>query len=139
MLCKIFHIVQTTKQLKRRLESSLLSTIREGFCTSRLAEIYNKRIARSGDDNQKVGHISIVESGGQATISGSGEIFEKFIETGLIQNLSGNGQKPVNFYEAGFKTAPIRVINFDETFYGMHYDCRDSKHDLFKLSTRVSH
>ena len=37
------------------------------------------------------------------------------------------GQIPVKFFDANFKSATLREMNFNETFYGMDYDCHTSK------------
>ena len=71
--------------------------------------------------------------GGQITISGSGQEFENFQTSGVIEKLTGLSQKPVTFYEPDFKTAPLRIMNLDESYYGMQYDLRDSKNTYVKI------
>ena len=117
----------------RRIDYSLCNTVRAGFNTVRFAETYNKRTAQPGTQANTVGYISIIESGGQATLSGSGKIYENFKQTGLLQYFSGCGTKPVKFFDENFDTAPQREMNFDETYYGMHYDFRSSKISTFHL------
>ena len=121
-------------QLERRMSSSLYSAIHFCFNTVRYAEIYNQRKGNEGK-NDNVGHISVIETGGQTTFSGSGEIYENFKKTGLIQNFSGYGHKPVSFFENGFDSALSREIKFNETYYDMHYDVRNS--ESFKIITTL--
>ena len=106
-------------QMARRIDSSLCNTVRAGF--------NNKRTVQAGTEEKPVGHISIIECGGQATISGSGKIYENFKATGLLNFFSGCGQIPITFFDENYDTAELREMNFDETYYGMHYDCRSSK------------
>ena len=139
--CKYSHVsllslLKTMKQVKRRLYSSLCSTVHVGFNTVRLAEIYNQRTTVPSPSNENVGYLSIVDTGGQTTISGSGKIFERFLSTGWVDTFSGYGTKPVTFLEKSFLCAPLRKMNFDETYYGMHYDCRKSKHLLMSCETK---
>ena len=110
--------------MQRRIYSSLCSTVRVGFNTVRLADIYNERTRELGEKKRNAGHISIVDTGKQTTISGSGEIFEIFQKTGLIKKFSGFGTKAMTFFDENFTRAPLRKMNFDETYYKMHYDCR---------------
>ena len=112
-------------QLERRMNSSLSSAIHYCFNTVRYAEIYNKR--KNSDESKPVGHISLVQTGNQMTLSGSGEIYEQFKAWGFLQNLSGIATEPVSFFQDGYKNAPVRAIKFDETYYDMHYDVRSSK------------
>ena len=133
--CLWHFILQTLPQLKRKMESSLFSTVHVGFNTVRFAEIYNDRTHKPGQEKKSVSHISVVDTGDQMTISGSGEIFEFFQQTGLLQKFSGYGEKPVTFFELGFKTASIRKMNLDETYYNMHYDIRHS--EKFLISTLI--
>ena len=76
---------------------------------------------------RNAGHISIIQIGGQATLSECGKIYDEFRETDFFKLYFASRQKPTDFYQDGFFTAPIREMNFDETFYGMHYDCHDSE------------
>ena len=113
------------------MESSLFNSVRAGFNTVRYAEIYNERKTTQDQTQQNVGHISIIQYGGQMTISGSGDIYENFKKGGLVGKVAGNAEKPVTFLEEGFDTAPLREMQFDETYYGMHYDCRSSEFSTY--------
>ena len=93
----------------------------------RYAKIYNTCIHKDAENKPSVGHIFLVDTGNQITISGSGEIFDFFLTTGLLQKFAGFGKKPVTFFKPGFKTAPLRKMNLDKTYYNMHYDVRHSK------------
>ena len=64
---------------------------------------------------------------GQSTMSGSGEMYEKFKKSGLLTKFSGYGEQPASFYDPNFEKASLREMNLDETYYGMDYDCRSSK------------
>ena len=118
---------KTLAQLKRRIRSSLRAAIRVSFNTVRYAEIYNQHNHEAGENLEEIGHISLLDIGGQATLSGSGAIYDKFQQTGLLQHFSGFGQKALTFFEKGYDKAPLRKMNLDETYYGMNYDVRDSK------------
>ena len=128
-------LLQSLPQLKRCIDSSVLSNAWVGFHTARPADIYNPR---SDNVNKVSGHISIMEIGGQATISGSGPIYEHFKATGIVKGFTGCGETARTFYQENFFEAPLWEINFDETYYGMHYDCRDSTYSLsFYLSNHI--
>ena len=118
---------QNLSELETNLYSCLRNAIRHGFNISRLAEYVQSRMYDEvGKDKQKVGHVLVVETGGQATISGTGEIFENFKTTGKIEGYSGYGQIPLTFFEKGYRTATVRYMNFDETYHRMPYDCTKS-------------
>ena len=106
--------------------------------TSYYATVLNERITPPGQNLKAVGHVSISDTGGQTTISGSGEIYENFKKMGKIENYSGFGQTPVNFYDPGFKTAVLRMMNFDESYHGMQYDaCRSTKLTLENMFVNI--
>ena len=73
---------------------------------------------------EDVGHVLVIDTGGQTTISGTGKIFDEFKESGTLKNYTGYGQEPKTFFEKGYKRAGVRYMNFDETYHGMPYDCR---------------
>ena len=123
----MFLLYKTLSQLERRLKSSLFASVRVGFNTARLAEIYNARTKETGKNAKLVTHISLMDLGGQSTMSGCGEIYENFKKSGLLTKFTGYGEKAASFYDPTFETAPLRELNLDETYYGMDYDCRSSK------------
>ena len=100
--------------------------MRNGFVTVRLADIFNRRTSNTEQNTVTTGHISVVQIGSQMTFSGSGKIWENFQMSGQIQEISGVNAQPTKFYDEGFFAADVRQMNFDETYYGMHYDCHDS-------------
>ena len=65
--------------------------------------------------------------GAQATLAGVGEVFEKFLETGILEGFTGCGQCPAKFDEEHFEDSPLRIMTFAESFYDMDYDCHESK------------
>ena len=85
---------------------------------------------------EDVGHVLVIDTGGQTTISGTGKIFDEFKESGTLKNYTGYGQEPKTFFEKGYKRAGVRYMNFDETYHGMPYDCRCSK-NFFFLHPRI--
>ena len=115
-------------ELETHLYSCLRNAVRAGINVSRLADYCQERFhTELGVGKKIVGHVSAIDTGGQTTISGSGEIFEKFKRTGELNGYAGCGQTPKTFFEPGYKTAPVRYMNLDETYHRMPYDCRDSK------------
>ena len=110
---------QTLPELIKKRKSQLMTALREGVTATRLADYYNDKMNK----RLTTGNITIIDTGEQTTICGSGEIFNKFLQSGKIENFSGFGQKPVNFYDSNFEVAPFRMITYDQTFRGMPYDC----------------
>ena len=103
------------------------TSLREGLDCICLAEHYNKRIHINSNCVESPGAILLIKTGEQCTICGAGTIYEEFKRTGKLINFTGYGEKPKSFYEQNFQEAPLRMINFDQTFYDMPYDCRESK------------
>ena len=79
------------------------------------------------DEHLKTGFVSLIDTGKQCTISGYGEIFDNFLKTYKLEGFTGFGRKPSGFYDADYETAPCRVMNFDQTYHKMPYDCRRSE------------
>ena len=118
---------QNLGELETNLYSTLRNAIRGGHNVSHLAEYIQTRLQKElGHDMKKVGHVSLVDTGGQTTFSGSGEIFEKFKKCWQLKDYSGFGLNPKTFFEEGFTTAPLRYMKFDETYHRMPYDCTNS-------------
>ena len=105
----------------------MCTSLREGVAATRVADFYNQKMSELGKIFGPTGCVVAVESGGQCTISGSGQIFDNFLLTGKIKHHSGYGREPVKFYEENFDKAPYRLMKFDQTFDNMPYDCRKSK------------
>ena len=108
----------------------MFAAVRVAFNTVRYAEVLNQRLCQAGQQPLSIGHFSVLDIGGQSTLSGSGEIYDEFLANGTLSKFSGYSERPVGFFETNFKTASLRKLRFDETYYGMQYDCRSSKHIL---------
>ena len=49
-------------------------------------------------------------------------MYENFLRTGKLTNYSGYGTEARKFEDNDFEAAPLRLINYDETFHKMPYD-----------------
>ena len=90
------------------------TSLREGLDCIRLAEHYNKRIHINSNCVESTGAILLIKTGEQCTIAGDGEIFQKFMQCGNLQEYGCNDQHPVSFYDENFETATFRNDEFDE-------------------------
>ena len=101
------------------------TAFRYGLVTKRMCDAYNSRCTIP---NQKLpGIVMLVKAGDQCTMSGSGEIYEKFKRTGVIDGFTENGLNPVKYTDPNYDAAALREMNFRDTFDGMKYDCTKSK------------
>ena len=124
----IYIFSKTLQELETNLYSCLRNAVRGGHNISRLAEYYQSRLKQElGMDMKLVGHVFVLDTGGQSTISGSGEMYEEFKRSGALVNYAGYGEVPKTFYDKGYKTASVRSMNLDETYHRMPYDSRRSK------------
>ena len=114
------------------MQSKLLTSLREGLSSIRMAEFLKKIMLSRGQDVGDTGCILLLQTGNQCTIAGSGKIFDHFQETGQVMNYGGSQQKPVSFYDDDFEEAAYRIMKFDQTFYRMPYDCRKSRFEIGK-------
>ena len=101
------------------------TSIRYGLATFRMAKNFNSCLLQSANVSKVAGMITVIETGDQFTVAGSGPIYEKFCRTGLIDGYSGFGTIPKEFSDPDFDVASLRVMKFDETFAGMKYDVTD--------------
>ena len=121
-------IFQSLADLKRRLLSTVCSSVREGLAAVRIAEFLNKELQDLGEEIGLRGLVLVLDTGQQCTIAGAGTIFDNFRHTGQVNNYTGYGEEPTKFYDRkNYHTAPCRLMNFDETYYKMPYDCRSCK------------
>ena len=102
-----------------------MKSLREGVAATRIADFLNDQLKCIGMNNGPTGAVIAIETGGQLTFSGVGNIYEEFKQSGRIGRYPL--QKAVPFNEPNFVSAPIRNINYDETFHVMPYDARKSK------------
>ena len=108
------------------MQSKLLTSLREGLAAIRMAEYLNKILASRGEAVEPTGCILLLKTGQQSTISGTGDIFQRFKQTGEVKEYCADVQEPVSFYDDNFDRAHYRFLTFDQTFYKMPYDCRKS-------------
>ena len=99
-----------------------MTAFRIGIAASRIAEVLNSRL----ENDDKATCLFMIENGQQATISGEGYLLDKFIRNGQIQGFSGIGTTPKRIHDREFRSAPYRLVKFDETFYHLNYDSRKS-------------
>ena len=115
--------------MQKKIQSHLRTCIRYGIATGRIADNYNERIANSTKMVKKMAGIMIcIESGSQCTLAGYGPIFDKFMETGKIENFSGFGNIPAHSKQEHFHEAPLRVMTFANTYNDNFKEFRKSKH-----------
>ena len=91
-----------------------------------MAEYLNKIMVSHGQAVEAPGCILLFKTGEQSTISGSGDIFQRFKDTGELKEYCTAVQQPVSFYNNNFEQVHYRSLTFDQTFYKMPYDCRNS-------------
>ena len=115
----------------------MCTCLREGIAATQIAKVYNDK---KGHNSSNLGYFMAVDTGGQCTVSGSGQMFENFLATGKLENFTGCGEIPVKFYEENFENVPYCVMKFDQTFDKMPYNCRTSKlpHIAIFHNTRVN-
>ena len=123
--CKIniLSCLQSTDELRKKLRSQVMTGLREGVIASRIADFCNKKnnVARP------TGSLSIIDTGQQTTVCGTGQLFNDFLQSGKVEGFTGFGTKPVHYYDGNFQDAAFRCVTFDQTFSGMPYDVRHCK------------
>ena len=106
----------------------MLTSLREGLTAIRMSNFLSKIQESRGEAVANPGCLILLKTGNQCTVAGSGELFDKFRRTGELKEYGGNAS-PVSFYADNFETAAYRILKFDQTFYKMPYDCRNSEYD----------
>ena len=120
---------QSIRELKKKIQSHLRTAIQYAVGTGHIADHYHDRLFQATNQIKKLTNIVILlDTGHQTTIAGAGEVFEKFLQTGLLQNFTGYGQRPVKFDDEHFEDLDLRMMTFAEMFADMDYDCRESTH-----------
>ena len=107
------------------------TAFRYGIATKRLCDALNERIFGQSKIKRKAAVAMLIDTGEQTTISGSGQVFEKFQRTGVMDGYTGFGMSPTKFSDPDADTALLRDMAFDETYHGMTYDVTCSKHFVF--------
>ena len=67
------------------------TSFRYGIATKRLCDSYNDRASAFDGPKKNAGVLMIIDTGTQCTIAGSGEIYEKFEQTGVVEGYNGCG------------------------------------------------
>ena len=103
--------------MKGKLFSTIMTALKEGIAVTRIVDFLNDQLKIIGQINGPAGALIAVDTGEQCSISGVGPIYENFLRTGKLMNYSGFGTEASTFHDSDFETAPLRIINYDETFY----------------------
>ena len=104
-----------------------MTSLCEGIAATRIADFLNDQLKLIGQVNGPAGALIAVDTGQQCSISGVGPIYDNFICTGKLMGYSGYGTEASTFHDSDFETTPLRIINYDQTFYQMPYDVRKSE------------
>ena len=64
----------------------------------------------------------MLNDGKQTTISGFGELFDRFLKTRKLTGYSGEKEDFTHFFDPNYKTAKLRILKFDQTYENMPYD-----------------
>ena len=104
----------------------LWNTIRNGIGTIWIAEHLNARLVASGLPERKINLSMLPDTGKQCTVSGQGEAHESFIQNGSLRNFTGFGEKPAVSTDPHYAEAPLRLMNFADTYGNEKY--KESEH-----------
>ena len=85
----------------------------------------NAKLEAMGEETGVPGLVMAIDTGHQCTLTGVGRMFEDFLQSGKVTEYTGFDQEPAKFYDKkNYHTAECRIMQFDESFYKMPYDCR---------------
>ena len=109
------------------MQSKLLTSLHEGLAAIRMADFLKKNLEFRGEKVDEMGCILVLKTGNQCTVSGTGQIFDKFKKNEEMNKYCGYADDTVNFYDENFESAPYQLMKFDQTFFKMPYDCQKSR------------
>ena len=119
--------MQSIWELKKKIQSHLRTCIRYGIGTARIVDhMYMRLFEASNIAKKDTNVVILLDTGGQATVSGVGKVYEHFLKTGLLENFTGYGTWPAKYDDEHFEGAPLRMMTFAESFADMDYNCRES-------------
>ena len=108
--------------------SRVCSSVWEGFAAVQIAQFLNEKLEHLEEDVGLTGLVLAIDTGQQSTLAGTGQMYEEFRCSSKVIDYTGYGQEPTKFYDKqNYHTAPCRIMQFDETFYKMPYDCHSHK------------
>ena len=73
------------------------------------------------------GSLVLIFQGNQSIVGGHGEIFDRFRETGVLCGYPGEGTPIAVSSDENYDAAPLKVIQFHETYQNLRYDVNHSK------------
>ena len=86
-------------ELDSKLYSFLQNAVHAGFNISCLSDYIQDRLMELGKNKREdVGHVLVIDTGGQTTMSGTGKIFDEFKESEKLHWLWSGTQ---NFLQEG--------------------------------------
>ena len=87
----LYFFFQTINELKKRLLSTILTSLREGLAAIRIAEYLNEKLKSMGiaNDSGPAGGVLFIDTGEQSSLAGIGKIYDNFLRTGEIKNYTG--------------------------------------------------
>ena len=113
-------------EVKRRLNSQILSSVRGAGAAGRLGEIQNEKSKGSSVLPRIPSAIVCIDTGYQTTIGGCGPLFQQFKRNQPL-SYTGMGQVPKKVTDELFHDADLREVSFRDTFDLQNYDVTKSK------------
>ena len=96
---------------------------------------HNCRVFGTSNVQKKAAVCMLIDTGDQSTMSGSGEVFEKFQRTGVIDGYTGQGRPVTKFTDPNCDVDLLQMMDFDDTFQGLNYDVTRSNFQYFYFIT----
>ena len=98
----------------------------------RIAHFLNEKLREQGEEPGEAGFVLALDTGFQSTLAGAGAIFDEFRQSDKVIDYTGYGEEPTKFYDKeNYHISQCRIMNFDETYYKMPYDCRSRNNFVF--------
>ena len=116
--------VERKRQLDVKVTSSTKSAVRAVIVAGNMYE--DREALENKEDPRPTGAIIMLFKPPSTTFGGHGEVYQKFRETGVISGFPGEGQQPAESTDDNYEDAPLKIMNFHETFRNLKKDVNHS-------------
>ena len=123
--------LKSLQEMKTKMNSNSLTSVRSGIAAQRLATEYHARV-HPGDTSINPSVVVCIDTGMSTTIGGYGHLLDKVKNGYPLAGFTGAATEPVKSSEDIFPAAPYKEVSFRDTLVMQKYDVETSEYFCFK-------
>ena len=123
---------EQVRQISVTVISSTKTAVRAAIAAGRTCEDLERLI--NGENGAPAGAMSFVFQPEFMVLGGHGDVYKRFLETGLLSGYPGEGTPIATSDDPNYQDAALKVMQFHETFKSLKKDVNYSKFQAMKIN-----